>query len=96
MMKNFLPKPTLIALGAAIVMLVACGDGSSLPPTGAAPPGNPPEGTTGIPASATASAQGAFSFVNQTASTQQDSAEPLLDGDAALAASDTDEPDPSV
>jgi predicted flavoprotein YhiN len=96
MMKYFLPNPTLIALGAAVVMVVACGDGSSLPPTGAAQPGNPSASTTDIPVSATTSAQSAFSFVNLVASSPQDTAEPLVDGDAVLAVSDTDEPDPSV
>ncbi len=96
MMKNFLPNPTLIALGAAMVMLIACGDGSSLPPTGAAPPSTPTASTTDIPVSATTSAQGAFKFVNLAASSPQDTAEPLVDGDAVLAMSDTDEPDPSV
>jgi hypothetical protein len=95
-MKNFLPNPTLMALGTAAMLLVACGDGSSLPPIGAAPPGNPPTSTTDIPVSATTSAQGAFSFVNLVASSPQDTSEPLVDGDAVLAVSDTDEPDPSV
>jgi predicted flavoprotein YhiN len=96
MMKHFLPNPALMALGAAAMLVVACGDGSSLPPTGAAPPSNPAASTTDIPLSATTSAQGAFKFVNQAASSLQDAAEPLVDGDAVLAVSDTDEPDPSV
>jgi multidrug efflux pump subunit AcrA (membrane-fusion protein) len=96
MMKNFLPNPTLMALSAAAVLVIACGDGSSLPPAGAAQTSSPTASTTDIPLSATTSAQGAFSFVNLVASSPLDTAEPLLDGDAVLAVSDTDEPDPSV
>lgn len=91
-MKLYSPSPLLAAMGAATVLLAACGDGSSLPA-----PITPPTMTmtTEIPASATTSSAGAFTFVNLVASTSQDTAEPLLDGDSVLATSDTDEPDPS-
>ena len=94
-MKLYSPSPLLLALGAATVLLAACGDSSSLPAP-AAPPAPPPPITNEIPASATTSAAGAFTFVNSVASASQDAAEPLLDADAVLATSDTDEPDPSV
>ncbi len=89
-MKLYSPSPLLAAMGAATVLLAACGDGSSLPA-----PITPPTMTTEIPGSATTSSAGAFTFVNLVASTSQDTAEPLLDGDSVLATSDTDEPDPS-
>jgi hypothetical protein len=94
-MKTYLPSPLLLALGAATVLLAACGDSSSLPAP-VTPPAPPPPITTEIPVSATTSSAGAFTFVNSVASASQDTAEPLLDGDSVLATSDTDEPDPSV
>ncbi len=93
-MKLYLPSPLLLALGAATMLLAACGDSSSLPAP-VTPPAPTPI-TTAIPASATTSSAGAFNFVNSVASASQDTAEPLLDGDSVLATSDTDEPDPSV
>lgn len=94
-MKHYSPSPLLAALGAATVLLAACGDSSSLPAP-VTPPAPPPAVTNEIPASATTSSAGAFTFVNSVASASQDTAEPLLDGDSVLATSDTDEPDPSV
>jgi ABC-type glycerol-3-phosphate transport system substrate-binding protein len=85
-MKLYSPSPLLLALGAATVLLAACGDSSTV----AAP------STNEIPTSATTSSAGAFTFVNSVASANQDTAEPLLDGDSVLATSDTDEPDQSV
>lgn len=94
-MKLYPTSPLLLALGAATVLLAACGDSSSLPAP-ATPPAPPPVVTTEIPTTATTSSAGAFTFVNSVASTSQDTAEPLLDADSVLASSDTDEPDPSV
>lgn len=94
-MKLYSPSPLLLALGAATVLLAACGDSSSLPAP-ATPPAPPPVVTTEIPTSATTSSAGAFTFVKSEASAVKDTAEPLLDADSVLATSDTDEPDPSV
>lgn len=97
-MKKYLPSPALLAILSTSALMLACGDGSTLPQAGSAvQPVNPPvASTTEIPLSATTSAGGAFSFVNLVASNPQDSAEPLEDGDAVLASSETDEPDLSV
>ena len=94
-MKLYLPSPLLLALGAATMLLAACGDSSSLPAP-VTPPAPAPVVTTEIPTSATTSSAGAFTFVKSEASAVKDTAEPLLDADSVLATSDTDEPDPSV
>jgi hypothetical protein len=97
-MKYHSPSPLMLALVAATALLAACGDSSSLP-EGApvvAPAPPPPVAVNDIPASATTSAAGAFTFVNSVASASQDTAEPLVDGESVLATSDTDEPDASV
>jgi hypothetical protein len=94
-MKLYSPSPLLLALGTSTALLAACGDSSSLPAP-VAPPAPPPVVTTEIPASATTSSAGAFTFVKAEASANKDTAEPLLDADSVLASSDTDEPDPSV
>jgi len=85
-------------MGATLVggalLLAACGGGSGDgAPTGPVPPGS---AGTDVPASATTSSAGAFAFVKSVAATSDDTALPLAVGDAALAASDTDEPDPGV
>ena len=93
-MKTFLPNATVIALSAASVLMIACGDSGSLQSSNNAQLSDTATATsaTEIPVSATTSAAGAFSFVNMMASSQNDSAEPLAGGTAVLATSETDEP----
>ena len=51
---------------------------------------------TDVPLSATTSSAGAMEFVKRVAATSDNSAEPIRVGDAVLATSDTDEPDPAI
>jgi hypothetical protein len=51
---------------------------------------------TDVPLSATTSSAGAMEFVKRVAATSDNSAEPIRVGNAVLATSDTDEPDPGV
>lgn len=76
----------VLALGT--VLLASCGGGGG----DGGGPVTPPAAGSDIPASATSSSQGAFNFVNATAASADNTAEPLVVGDASLATSDTDEP----
>lgn len=89
-MKSFI-KNRLWALGAGAALLAACGGGG-----GSSAPVDPVVSGTDIPVSATTSAAGAFTFVNGVASSSDNTAEPLVVGDATLATSETDEPDASI
>ena len=75
-----------IAASAALV-LVACGGGG-----GDAAPVDGLLAGTDIPASASASADGATAFVASVVAAPADSAEPVTVGDAVLASSDSAEP----
>jgi ABC-type glycerol-3-phosphate transport system substrate-binding protein len=86
-----LVKNRIWALGAGAAMLAACGGGG-----GSSAPVDPVVSGTDIPVSATTSAAGAFTFVNSVASASDNTAEPLVVGDATLATSETDEPDASI
>lgn len=90
-MKTTLFKSRFWALGTGIALLAACGGGG-----GSSAPVDPVVGGTDIPVSATTSAAGAFTFVNGVASSSDNTAEPLVVGDATLATSETDEPDASI
>lgn len=81
-MKNL--RETSAALAGAL-LLASCGGG------GGANLAAPVPGTD-VPVSATASADGAFDFVASVAAAPDDTAEPLVLGDATLATSETDEP----
>jgi hypothetical protein len=83
---------TLALLAVAGLLLAACGGGGGGGGFGriTAPPAT--VGGSDVPVSATTSADGAFSFAADVAATQDDTAEPLLLGDAVLATSETDEP----
>ena len=87
-MKRQLRNGLLPAIGIGAVLLAACGgsDGDGAPAFVA---------NTDVPLTATTSTAGAVSFAQQTMLTN-DLAEPAVLGDAALATSETDEPDPSV
>jgi hypothetical protein len=77
----------------ASALVPACGGGGG----GAAPAvTNPPLAGTDVPASATASPAGALAFVKTVAAATGNDAEPIAVGDAVLATSDTDEPDPDI
>ena len=77
---------TSIAVAAGLLLASCGGGGDSGPVVPATVAG------TDVPVSATASADGAFAFVAQVAVSRDDSAEPLVVGDATLATSETDEP----
>ena len=76
----------------ASALLAACGGGG-----GGAPPAvaDPLIAGTGVPSSATTSSAGALAFVRRVAA-DNSNAEPIAVGDAVLATSDTDEPDPDI
>lgn len=83
-----------LLLVASALMLAACGGGGG---GGASPaPTEPVAAGTDIPTSATTSAAGALTYVNSVASSSDNTAEPVVVGDATLATSDTDEPDASI
>jgi hypothetical protein len=89
-MKKTIVKNRFWALGAGVALLAACGGGGG---GGSSAPVDPVVGGSDIPVSATTSSAGAFTFVNGVASTPDNTAEPLVVGDATLATSETDEPD---
>jgi hypothetical protein len=78
----------LIAMG---LSLAACGGGG-----GSSSPADPLVAGTDIPVSATETMAGVVSFANLTLVGKDESSDPLVIGDAALASSETEEPDPSV
>ncbi len=87
-------KKTLVinrfwVLGAGAALLAACGGGGG----GSSTPADPVASGSDIPVSASTSSAGAFAFVNGVASTAENTAEPLVVGEATLATSETDEPD---
>lgn len=90
----------LLSITAAALMLAACGGGGGggtpvgVDPGAPAGPTGPVAGGPVVPAGATQSAQGAFSFVSSVAATPDNAAEPLAVGDATLATSETEEPQP--
>ncbi len=89
-MKKSIVKNRFWALGAGVALLAACGGGGG---GGSSAPVDPVVGGSDIPVSATTSSAGAFTFVNGVASAPDNTAEPLVVGDATLATSETDEPD---
>lgn len=89
-MKNFPFARTGLSLAAGALLLAACGGGG-----GGSGSGDLVSGTD-VPNSATTGSSGAFTFVSSVAATSDNSAEPLVVGDATLATSNTDEPDPSI
>jgi hypothetical protein len=96
-MKLFLNGRVIASLLAMTFYLAACGDGGSLPGNaGPVAEVDPKVSSTDVPTSATTSATGAFTFVKMVVESSADAAEPLVLGDAVLATTDTEEPDPSV
>ncbi|MDF2465129.1 MAG: hypothetical protein K0Q43_3364 [Ramlibacter sp.] len=80
------------AAAAGALVLVACGGGGGGVPVAT----DPPVAGTDVPASATSSSAGAIAFVKSVAASSDNTAAPLAVGDAMLATSDTDEPDPGI
>lgn len=85
----------LACLGVASGLLLAgCGGGGG--GGGSSPVLDPGGPGSGVPTAATTSSAAALAFVKALAATGDNSAEPIPLGDAVLATSDTDEPDPGI
>lgn len=91
-MKAITTLRAVFTAAAGALLLAACGGGGGTAPVSTAPPGAGSE----VPASAMSSSAGAVAFVKAVAATRDDTAEPVTVGDAVLATSDTDEPEPGV
>jgi hypothetical protein len=83
-----------LSLAGGALLLAACGGGGG----GSAVPvvTDPPVAGSDVPQSATTSSAGAVAFVKSLATSSDNSASPIAVGDAVLATSDTDEPDPGI
>lgn len=74
-------------LGAAALVLAACGSGSGVSTPAATTTG----ATTDVPSSATGSVAGLLAYTTQQVGSTNDTSEPLLVGDAVLPVDDTTE-----
>ena len=92
-MKSTSSVRTFMSLVGGAVFLAACGGGGG---NGPVLPADPIARGSEVPLSATTSSAGAVAFVKTVAATSDNSAEPIVVGDAMLATSDTDEPDASI
>ncbi|HSV46006.1 MAG TPA: hypothetical protein VLJ58_09465 [Ramlibacter sp.] len=90
-MTNHSFRRNALGVAAGVLLLAACGGGG-----GGSDPVDPLVSGTDVPNSATTSAAGALAFARSVAASSDNSAEPLVLGDAVLATSETDEPDPSI
>jgi hypothetical protein len=94
-MKHMTSARTWIGVAVGALLLAACGGGSG--DGGSAMPLQPSaDRGTDIPLEATTSAAAAVAFVKTVAAAGDNASEPIRVGDATLATSDTDEPDPGV
>jgi hypothetical protein len=87
-----------LVISVGIGLLSACAS-DTVEPVVAVDPGPPPVAFvpgTDIPVSATTSIAGMLSFASATGSNSDNTTEPLVAGEAILATSEIDEPDPSV
>lgn len=91
-MKSILSGLAWLGVAGAL-SLAGCGGGGGPAPAPVPDPGGP---ATGVPAAATTSSAAALAFVKSLAASGDNSAEPVPLGDAMLATSDTDEPDPGI
>jgi hypothetical protein len=91
-MQNLTWRRGAISLAATTLLLTACGGGGG---DGAPAPADAAAGSD-VPQSASASSAVAIAFMKSVAATSDNSAEPIRVGDAVLATSDSDEPDPGV
>jgi hypothetical protein len=99
-MKHITFARTWVGAAVGALLLAACGGGSG-GGSGSAETGSgmpPPTIVTGtdIPLEATTSSAAAVAFVKSVAAGGDNTAEPIRAGDATLATSDSDEPDPGV
>lgn len=88
---KIIAHPKALAATSFLLLLSACGGGGD---GGIHVPGNAPG--TDVPLSATTSSAGAVAFAKAVAASKDDTASPLVVGDAVLATSETDEPDPGI
>ena len=82
----------LVAGTALLVTACGGGDGGSGTPVA----GEPTVPGSDVPVSATTSSAGALAFVKSVAATSNDTASPIMVGDAVLASSETDEADAGI
>ena len=82
---------TLPLIVASAALVTACGGGGGGPAFPQAPTN---VSGTEVPLSATQNADAAFQFVSTVAARKSETADPLLVGDATLATTDTEEPQP--
>jgi hypothetical protein len=90
-MNSMTSRRTAAILATAATLLAGCGGGGA-----GAPSADPVAEGHDVPQSAMTSSAGAFAFVKSVAASSDDTAAPLRVGDAVLATSETDEPDPGV
>jgi hypothetical protein len=93
-MKQMTSARTWIGVAVGALLLAACGGGSG--DGGSAMPPPSADRGTDIPLEATTSAAAAVAFVKTVAATSAAGTEPIRVGDATLATSDVDEPDPGI
>lgn len=92
---------TALAVASAAAMLAACGDSGGLPATGDGA-NQPPLASSfvqgsEVPITATTSAMGATDFIKSIVTAGgSETKDPLVDGNAILAVSELDEPDPTI
>ncbi|MDB5883043.1 MAG: hypothetical protein JWP43_2921 [Ramlibacter sp.] len=88
-MKPMTWRRTAASLAVNGLLLTACGGGGGGPAPVA-------DDGTDVPRSAMTSSAGAIAFMKSVAASSDNTASPLRVGDAVLATSDTDEPDPEI
>jgi len=93
-MKSKTSPRTWIGMALGALLLAACGGGSG--DGGSAMPPPAADRGTDIPLEATTSSAAAVAFVKTVAATSDNTSEPIRIGDATLATSEVDEPDPGV
>jgi hypothetical protein len=84
----------IMTIAAAAMLATACGGGSG--GDTAVVNTDPPVAGTEVPVSATTSSAGAMAFMKSLAATSDNTANPIVVGDAVLATSDTDEPEAGI
>ena len=96
-MKILSLNKTALAVASAAMMLVACGDSGGLPGANQPPQASIFVDGTEVPLTSTASAVGATDFIKSiVAAGGNESNDPLVDGNALLAVSESDDPDPTI
>ncbi len=86
-----------VAAAACALVMTACGGGDGEGIVSGTPvAGDPAVPGSDVPLSATTSPAAALAFVKGVAVTTSDTADPITVGNAVLATSETDEPDPGT